>query len=480
MAQHLLFYVITCLLRDWSLVSSRTARQLPPVTAISNSNLPEPAMSECKSNRRSDKKQACGMWEFDCPKFRDFSQPHSLEDSTRISEKYFDFCHDISYIDTSGMSETQERQALSMVESSKENAPRLIKVPKYKKKNNKAPSKSSCNKKRVPGNVQPGNRSPFKAMAQVIHEFHVKTPSRFHTRSSRTDDPRPDGVRPSIIAQNATRQHVSRAEHHRESLAKGLKKKPDSAEAKETERPKPQCPETEKLTETLSKLKCLQQGYSTRDHRSKQTSAPSLVRLKGLGAPTPRARGTTPEPFSFQRKLEESLHRKAEFIAHERRRSQENHKTFHAKPAPSAKKKFSLKKTTMPITKVEPFHLLSEARHHIRMESENEKQRRLREYEEESKPFRARTCRSIYQPPFQPKREGSHTLPEDIQLSSTVRAEQRRVYDEKQREAKNKEAAEAAEAERLRKLKEDEELKVERQMRVHKARPAPKRQCLKK
>ncbi|XP_064468079.1 uncharacterized protein LOC135378862 [Ornithodoros turicata] len=149
------------------------------------------------------------------------------------------------------------------------------------------------------------------------------------------------------------------------------------------------CVGTEALVSALSKLTCLQQ-------KSKQTSSARLPNVRGLGAraPTPRARSTTPELFSFQRKLEESLHKKAEFIAHERQRSQEHPKPFSAQPPPSAKQRFSLKKTTTPVTKVEPFNLLSEARHHHRVLSENEKQRKPREYEEEYKQLRALTCKS--------------------------------------------------------------------------------------
>ncbi|XP_003743975.1 uncharacterized protein LOC100903656 [Galendromus occidentalis] len=106
-----------------------------------------------------------------------------------------------------------------------------------------------------------------------------------------------------------------------------------------------------------------------------------------------------------------------------------------------------------------------------------EKVERERMQQAEQSKFRARECEVIKRKPFQPILEHNRTKPDDVVLHSTVRANERRKFEEYLGE-KNRLKEEHEKEERARQeIEAQEALKIYRRKLEFKARPVPGSNC---
>ncbi|XP_063441850.1 targeting protein for Xklp2 homolog isoform X2 [Mytilus trossulus] len=179
---------------------------------------------------------------------------------------------------------------------------------------------------------------------------------------------------------------------------------------------------------------------------------------------------TVPQPFTFEERDKEKLHRKEEKIAEilqEERQARE----FRAKPLPNPSPDNLPTKQTKPATKLEPFHLDTDCRL-------NRSEERKRQIEEELHPkvqFKARPPEVLRKEPFIPEKSTKPlTDISEFSLNTEKRAYNREGFE---MHKKSKEAEIEAVKRRIEKEKEEEEQMAIAKLRaemVHKSNPVKK------
>ncbi|XP_052060754.1 targeting protein for Xklp2 homolog isoform X2 [Mytilus californianus] len=179
---------------------------------------------------------------------------------------------------------------------------------------------------------------------------------------------------------------------------------------------------------------------------------------------------TVPQPFTFEERDREKLHRKEEKIAEilqEERQARE----FRANPLPNPSADNLPTKQVKPATKLEPFHLDTDCRL-------NRSEERKRQIEEELHPkvqFKARPPEVLRKEPFIPEKS-TKPLTDISEFSLNT---EKRAYDREgfEMHKKSKEAEIEAVKRRIEKEKEEEEQMAIAKLRaemVHKSNPVKK------